>query len=406
MYYLLFFAYLFGGVVGTYFMEAGAFSLTFGYAGYENGVTKLYAIHALLTLLSFIVSAQYFKLIRFKSVELTYNVSASSRKIFMFLAAFFIVVWFVYGGIYVVLGQIDKTTFRISLGPFGALFYLMLKSLIPVFCSYLALLWLDGKYRFFSIQTASTFGALFLATLIALGAGFKALSILIMMPSFIFLFWRINLSLITASLSILGLLILTATLFAKGEVDVVDILSFIIERATVLQGDVTWLVWGFSEHKIAEFPIGNTVINFLGDSFLSRLVGGATWLDYNYGAALTVFIGRDPSEGFTVVGSSFLSAFLSFGKDFFFIYSIISGIIVSFLFHLMRACFYSRRYILAALLSTYNVFFVLSWIGTGDISKLFHISTIIYMVLPYIIIKHFISKKIVLKQRCKVSYDS
>lgn len=395
MFYFLFFAYLFGGLIGAYYMEAGAFSLTFGYKGFENGVTELYAVHVALTLFSFIVSGQYFKLIRFKSIESTYNISSSTRKIFIFLAIFFIVVWFVFGGIYVVLGQIDKTAFRINLGPFGALFYLMLKSLIPVFCAYLVLIWLDGKKHISLTQTILTFSVLFMASLIALGAGFKALSILILMPSFIFLFWRINIHLIMASLLIFGVLVFTASLFAKGEVDIAEIISFIIERATILQGDVTWLVWGFSDHKLLTFSIGDTVANFLGSGLLSKLVGGNTWLNYNYGAALTVFIGRDPSGGFTVVGSSFLSAFLTFGKDFFFIYSIISGIIVSFFFHLMKACFYSRRYVLAALLSTYNVFFVLSWIGTGDLSKLFHISTMVYMVLPYLMIKYFISKRVV-----------
>ncbi|MFT6904713.1 MAG: hypothetical protein ACJAS1_001367 [Oleiphilaceae bacterium] len=395
MYFFIFFAYLFSGVIGGYFLEGGAYTFTFDTHGYPTGVTTPYLVHCLVTLFSFYLSALLWSRIKFKKNERSYKGLGQQRKVLLSLLILFLLIWFFFGGIYVVLGLVDKTTFRISLGMFGVFFYIFIKSLIPVFCAYVTLLWIDSPSALLSKKSIYTFSCLFFASVIALGAGFKALSILIVMPSLIFLFWKINIKLILALSLLFCVLVITTFLFSKVEIDLIQAVTLILERATVLQGDVAWYLWGLSEDKLEQFSLFETTTGFLGGTILSSVVEGEIFTVYNYGPALTEFIGRDTSSGFSVVGSSFLNAFLMFGKDFYFIYSFMSGIVVSFFYFIMKASFLSRNYILAALIASYNVFFVFSWIGGGDFAKLFHVSTIFYLFFPTILIMYFIRKRIV-----------
>jgi len=381
-------------------MENGAYSITLKQNGHFNGATIAYLMHLLFFSLGvlFINKINIIKLDNVAFRDLDAIKSKVFFRVFILLIISFIIVWFVFGGINVVLGVIDKAQFRTGLGPFGAVLYLLVKSIVPTLLAYYSCLIIASKGRF------RLYFLCFFASLLAIGLGFKALAITIVLPSFFIIFRKIGL--FKAILfTFLGTLFLffTALIFSKSGSAINDVAIFLVERATVIQGDVAWFVWGRSEAELEEFSVGKTLIPFVGENIFGKLSDIThenynEWINYHFAQRLTRFVGYPDaaiSYGFTVTGSVFSTAVIVFGKQFFWLYSFFTGIVTMYFYKLLIALIETKRYKLASVISSYLAFSILGWINSGEIIKLIHISSIFYLVFSYFILL-YIDKRFII----------
>lgn len=402
MFHFLLLAYMFLPMVGIYFLEAGSFTYTFHVNGYENGAFGAYFIHFMSFYFGFLLvfiwrrtpakSLSYF--------QADYRVLCSRMLVFSTIS--FLLVWFVFGGYKVAFGVVGKGEFRTNLGPFGGVLYLVVKALLPAGFCYLTLLRMQEENRGFVYYLIA-----FIIAVTVLGLGFKALAVTVFLPSIICALYRPNfLSLLKVSGVVLALVVVAAILFDSKNSYNVSVFEFILARVTVLTGDVSWYLWSMSDYNLARFDLSSTMLGAFGRTPLS-FFGVSTQdylLNYSYGPALTTFVGRSEStvlSGFTVTGTLFSAALLSFGKTFFFLYSFVSGVFIGMLHFYFSYALKSGRYKMCAVLSSYLVFFVVGWVNSGDIGKLFHISTIVYLAIGYLFLS-LMSVKVNLSLRLAV----
>ncbi|AUD61025.1 hypothetical protein AYJ58_16795 [Shewanella sp. Pdp11] len=372
-------------------MEQGAYSITLKGNGYANNVTNAYIIHVIF----FFAGVYLCSKIKFLKLEhRSPNTIAIKRivysRFFLIILFSLIIVWFGFGGIKVMLGGIDKAQFRTSLGPFGALMYLLVKSIVPTLLAYYACLVKNnnnGYYRLYLICIISSF--------LALGLGFKALSITIVLPAFFILKNKLNLlSMMKYIFISVGVLFSTAYIFKDENTDILGVLEFVFERATIIQGDVAWYVWNSTEKAIKNFELFKTLYPAIGESNFALLTGVTqsnydVWVDYHFAQSLTRFVGYDNNAlqyGFTVTGNVFSTAVFALGKQFFWIYSFFVGSVSAIVYKIFIELLNKKYYKLASVIASFMAFSVIGWINSGEIIKLFHISTIFYLIFSYLLL--------------------
>lgn len=386
MFNYLIIAYLIFPLIGLILLERGAYTYSFHIFGYENGVTTAYVIH----LIAFCVGA-FFAVILFKKKNnVSHIYKQSDLKIFernflVFCVMSLLIVWFFYSGYKVVIGTMGKGEFRSTLGSFGAIFYLIIKSLIPTGLCYLVLLCKQEGYfspRFFLV--------LFSILIMVFGIGFKALALLMVFPAIIAYYPKVNLSrLIKISIASLCLIYITTSFFEQNNSYGLTAFEYILMRVTVTTSDISWYLWSLSETDLSTFQTFKTIIGSLGRTPLSFFgVGSDDYLlIYNFTSQLTVFIGRSVDEilqGFSVTANLFGGALVTVGKQYYFIYSFISGFMIYCIYQYACNLRDIGKLKLASIVFTYIVFFVMGWINSGDIARLFHISTIFYVFASYL----------------------
>ncbi|TMO51929.1 hypothetical protein [Pseudoalteromonas phenolica] len=389
MFKFILFGYLLLPLIGVFFMERGAYSVSLNDAGYENGVTLAYTIYFIFFLLSYYFSSFFFRKTIFPSGMDTMKEVVVPRNhfisnLFAFALISFLLIWFLFGGVYVVLGEVDKSEFRVNL-QFGAILYLTVKSLLPAGLCMAALILKEN-----TSHSSKFYIICFVSSLAVLGLGFKLLAVTLFTPLLFCLFLEPNLKVIFkfALLSIFAV-VGAAVLFDSDNQYGLSVLDYILNRATVLTGDVSWYVWGLSEQEIGGFPIFNSWIGALGRTPLELLGinNNEHYLHYSYGPMLTLFIGRSVESvvnGTTVTGTLFTSSLFYFGKTFFFIGAILFAAFCAFLSQLLRHFIRQKKFKLCAILSSYMGFFVVGVLNSGDVSKLFSYSTLVGMILTYI----------------------
>lgn len=373
--------------LGLWLVESGEYGPSIGQTGYPNGATLAYVVCWLIVVLI----AWWVATLGRRKGNGQIRVGAAEDEHFrhyainlIFLDAIFLFVHlFVFGGIDVLRGTVDKGEFRVLLGPYGAVAFMMIKFIVPTLMAYAAFL-----YR---LSTPSRFNRILLITnvlivvLIGAGWGTKSLSAAMLMPALLLLFWRVTLK----QLGLIGVGVVVSFIafsyyFDLASDDLVSTLDFVWRRATVLQGDVPWLAWN---HVVTGGPLpnyGKTLLAVFGDRTLTALLGVdpvnySQWVDYHYGLLITEFVGSplwQVEGGYSVTGTFFTEGLIAGGRAGVLLFSVIGGVAVGFVVRRISQARDANRPVAASLWANYFCFIVFPWLNSGGITNFLHISTL------------------------------
>ena len=188
-------------LIGVMRMEDGAFGNSIGMHGYPNGASAVYAMYAAVLLTT------YFGL-RASAARNGPRFNAYAQLLIGLFLPILLVMLFGFGGWAVWLGQVGKGEFRANLGPFGAVAYLLINSVIPLLMAYAAVLYrgAPGDAR----ERASLVMLFGLTLLIGSTWGFKSTGITMLLPALVVLFWGAGMGRV---LAVCGAIALTISAF-------------------------------------------------------------------------------------------------------------------------------------------------------------------------------------------------
>lgn len=302
-----------------------------------------------------------------------------SSRFMVINCVFLFVMLFVFGGIQVWLGTIEKGLFRATLGPLGALPYLMTKFAVPALFAYSTMLliqttrqrrhnWMWGANAFVVFLAGSTWG-------------FKTTGLFMLLPGLLLLYWRLPVHrMLIFSAIFFGSLVLFFFLFDSQLMEDVEVIGFLGSRLTILQGDVSWYVWGLYVNG-EELPnYWPTLLAAVGDTVLSTFVSKVNlseWMSYHYDWMLTTVSGSSleaAADGHSVTGTPFAEGVIAGGPWGVAFFAIMAGLLMGGFYRGIGNAILRNRSKSAALMSTYFCFHVFSWLNGGGITQLFHIS--------------------------------
>lgn len=377
-------------LIGILMMEAGFYGLDVGMSGYPNGASQSYLIY---------ISTFLFIFFLFKNKTfIVVKSRKSSQHVISFLLSslilnfiFLFLMLFVFGGINVLMGNVQKGEFRTSFGFFGFVPYLIIRYFSPILFAYATFLYLKNKRRDVNFFY---FFNLILTVAIGLTFGFKSTSVTMLLPSFIILFWDANIwSIFKLSTGIFIFFIFTSILFDNTSFDAKSIdlqdvnsenaLSFVIYRLTVMQGNTPWLVW---EKYVTGFDFPSywpTLLAAVGDKTLSivgiNLDDLNTFSKFHFDILLTS-LASDSYEsritGHNVTGTAFSDGVFIGGIYGVIFIASIAGFVVSQCYYAIKKGIKKNNALLTSIISVYFMSFVYQWLNGGGITILFHISTI------------------------------
>lgn len=377
-------------LIGVMRMECGAFGNSIGVYGYPNGATVAYAMYA-ATLLGayFVLRAGSAAAPAFPERRVSYFSTYSKLLIFLFLL-FLIVMLFGFGGWAVWLGQIGKGEFRVNLGRFGAIAYLLINTVIPLLMAYAAVLyrravggggWRDRGW------IAVLFG---LTLLIGSTWGFKATGITMLLPALIVLFWTASVGRILAVSGTIALsIVVFFFLFDSKTEEASDGPAFLLTRLTTLQGDVSWMLWNQYGEGISFPSYLQTLLVFVGDRVFSFLSGIERemldlWADYHFDILVGQMVGLPLSvinEGHSIVGTPFADGLVMGGVPGVLAMALFAGLLCGVLSTMIEHTLSRGQGYLCALLVTYFGIFVVTFLRSGVAIQLIHIATVVGLIM-------------------------
>jgi hypothetical protein len=394
--YLIVFVLL-SPLVGIWLVESGEPSLTLGIPGEENGATFAYSFYMLLILAVAFGTAAFTSVRRsvvWKSggIQAERDFAHFSVRFMVLNCVFLLVMLFMFGGIHVWLGTIEKGQFRTGLGPLGALPFLMTKFAVPALFAYSTMLWIRTMRS--RRTTAMWLGNALVVFLAGSTWGFKTTGLFMLLPGLLILNWQLPVYRLLLFAGIfVGSLLFFFFLFDAHLMEDVEVLTFLGSRLTILQGDVAWYVWGIKqsgEHIPNYWP---TLLAAVGDTVLAIFIsrGDAnTWLAYHYDWMLTHLSGSSLEaimNGHSVTGTPFAEGVIAGGLWGVALFAVVAGVLVGWLYSAIARAIYSGRSLPAALLSTYFCFHVFSWLNGGGITQLFHVSVLVNIFIALFLIR-------------------
>lgn len=378
-------------LIGVFLMENGAYGISIGQYGYKNGATLVYLAYVVTLLFVFYIFKKKHVSVPHSMIDDAAYYRYSYRVICVcFLMVFCMVVLF--GAYNVWIGVLGKGEFRASLGGFGVLAYLMTKFFAPCLLAYQTFLYVNGS-RCLKSRVILTVG-LFFGILLGSTWGFKSTGLSIILPSILILFWNSKpLSFFKVSVVSLGLLLLMGFIF-DGSKSLLASLQFLWVRLTVIQGDVSWFVWGLFCEGDPLPSYMKTLLAIMGDRLLVMFVGiskndYSEWATYHYDILIHEVIGLPldvVKAGHNIVGTPFSEGLIMLGVPGVLIMAILGGLISSLVFNRIQDALNMGRGISAALWSSYFCLFVFSWLRSGALTQLVHISIFVGLVSSYILI--------------------
>jgi len=263
---------------------------------------------------------------------------------------------------------------------------------VPALFAYSTMLWMQtGRAR---RQTAMWLGNAFIVFLAGSTWGFKTTGLFMLLPGLLILNWRLPVHrlLLFAGLFV-GSLVLFFYLFDAALMDDVEVFAFLGSRLTILQGDVSWYVWGLHQSGEALPNYWPTLLAAMGDTVLGTFVSKdnpTVWLAYHYDWMLTHLSGS-PIEavvnGHSVTGTPFAEGVIAGGPWGVAFFAVVAALLVGWFYSAIATAIRTGRSLAAALLSTYFCFHIFSWLNGGGITQLFHISVVANILVAYFLLR-------------------
>jgi hypothetical protein len=299
---------------------------------------------------------------------------------------------FGFGGIRVWLGTMEKGLFRASLGPLGALPYMMTKFTVPALFAYLTVLLIQTRH---DRQCKRMWWVNALVVFVAASAwGFKTTGLFMMLPGLLILNWKLSLRrLLVFAAVFLASLVALFFWFDSGLVGDVEVFTFLFGRLTVLQGDLSWYLWGMYMDGTVLPNYWPTLLAAAGDTVLGTFVSKANlveWMGYHYDWMLTYLSGASLeaiANGHSVTGTPFAEGVIAGGRFGVGLFAVVGGVLAGGIYRVLSKAIRNGRSITAAIVSTYFCFHVFAWLNGGGITQLFHISVIANIAVAYFLLK-------------------
>lgn len=380
-------------LVGVFQMERGAYGASIGMYGFQNGVTKIYAVYAVIMLSTF------FAMITQRKLPEIQGCSALGPRYrpFALLTGFFILLilammLFGFGAYRVWLGEIGKGAFRANLGIFGAVAYLSIKSLIPTLVVFLSILYMSSDKT--TKDKLILFTILVLTVVVGSTWGFKTTGLTMLLPAMIIIYW--NASAIKIAKILLFFTAITIVFFQMYDADVetqVNALNFLWTRTTTMQGDVSWYIWEQYSNGV-QFPsYSKTLLPFIGDNIFSLITGISRldhelWAEYHFDIQIGYLVGLplDVVEtGLSIVGTPFSEGLILGGIPGVVLMALLGGTISACIYKRIHSSVLRNRPYVASIYATYLGVQMLSWLIGGAMIQLIHISVIIGLLVSYIV---------------------
>jgi hypothetical protein len=404
-----------GPFIGVLIMDNGGYGTSINQLGHENGATSAFLLYLIL----------FFAVVLFvtntKRVFFNFQIKSEShysipedRNFFPMgilclavMCVFTAFTLFSMGGWDVLLGRVGKGHFRVSLGDFGPVGYLILKYYAPGVFAFACLKFLRSDKN----RTDKILLALIACMLILLsfGWGFKSGAILALLPALILIFWTSSLlyAIVFGIFSLL-LLIFTYWLFDSTNIDFEfsRALIFMFERLTVMQGDVPWKIWDLYSSDFAFPDYKNTLLPVLGDRVFSAFTGITIeqpyeWIMAHFGLMLTYLTGYPIAgiiAGHNITGTPFSEGLIAAGFVGMILFSLISGFAVGLVYLVLDHVIRAGSDKVAAAIACYSVMAVIAWVLGGGILSMVHIS-VIFGVLTTIAFLHMLELAVKFKYR-------
>jgi len=397
--YLLMFV-LFTPLCGIWLVENGAESLTMGIQGEANGATLAFALYATLLVVVAWLTANMSLWPRRARTHAPEPVDPlRARHEFMHFSRLFLVVnciflfmmLFGFGGINVWLGTIEKGHFRANLGPLGALPYLLTKFAVPALFAYATVLlirtgrdrrctWLWYLNAFIVFLAGSTWG-------------FKTTGLFMLLPGLLILNWKLPVHRLAIFAGVFIGSLVGFTLWFDASAEDFQVFAFLFGRLTILQGDISWYVWGLYKEGS---PLPNywpTLLAAFGDTILGTFVSKSSlveWMAYHYDWMLTYLSGSSletVANGHSVTGTPFAEGVIAGGWFGVGLFGVVAGLLAGGLYRGLSNAIRDGRPMMAAMLSTYFCFHLFSWLNGGGITQLFHISVLANIAIAYLLLR-------------------
>jgi len=317
------------------------------------------------------------------------------NKSILFLLLTIVIILFIFGGINIVIGNSGRGEFRTTLGFFGFL-YNFFTMFLPTGIIVLASIYykLSDRSKIFQYKLYLIY---FLGLAIGLLTGFKFTAILIVSAGLVqmseYIKFRYLLFLVSLFLSIT-----VFSAFYFMDLDGVTALNYVFARATSVACEGTVAVWNLYPNGAEDswmallYGLGNklaslltgyqvTDIEFLKIN-ITRLIGYLTYPKYD--EAL--------SGAFNLTITNFGEGVYYFGRNFYFIFSILTGLILGFTIRYFFLTKTSLMIIKNVIVNIYLMIVVFTWLMGGAIGNLYAIPTFVYLFLLFLTLKLITSR--------------
>ena len=380
-------------------VENGEWAFSVAREGYPNGAGVAYLTYAVITVVvALIIIVLPIKFSYGKSTSANLSTAIADEIFKRFSFRFFalnsvslLVMLFGFGAINVWTGAVSKGEFRVGLGKFGAVAYLLMKFILPGLLAHSVLLYSESTKS--SALRFRLLGNMSLVFLFGSTWGFKSTSMFMLLPALLLVYWNIRPATLfrLAVFSILSIVLFTYIF--DSHKDTADVFGFLLTRVTVIQGDISWYVWDLYK-KGEVFPgFSRTLLAGVGDNTLS--VFGVikedqyNWMLYHYDWMLNYVAGyplESSANGGNVTGTPFSEGLIAGGMTGVLTLAAIAGLIIGAFFRLLRHSLRHHKNVLGAVGSCYFCFVVFPWLNGGAVASLYHVANLFGLAITFFFI--------------------
>lgn len=370
--------------LGVYLLENGEYGATIGMYGYPNGATLAYGGYAmtvvLVALLARGCSSRAGAALQTDTRIIDARLQVFGNNLLILNAVFLVVFLFGFGAIQVWSGAVGKGAFRTDLGTFGAIPNLMSKFILPALLAYAAALFRRSSK---STRLRSLLGANF-ALLFLIGAswGFKTTAMVVLLPALLLIYWRITIFQLVR-LALLFVLVIVAFFyqFDAAVETYAEVHTFLLTRITVIQGDVSWLVWDKYINNETFPPYAPTLIAVAGDKVLTLFGLSRSdfyeWMLFHYDLMITYIAGvpiDQIADGHSITATPFSEGLVAGGVGGVAFFALLGGLLVGRMHAFIELALRHGYEARAAVGASYFCFYIFAWLNGGAVVQLVHIS--------------------------------
>jgi len=381
-------------LIGIYLVESGEYAGSVGKSGVDYGAFEVFFMYAAIVSLV-AISIVAFKKGKMKRLEVEYKKRMEARDlndssyyvfsiaVLVFNLMLLLVFLFGFNAIGVWMGRISKGVFRTNLGPFGSIAFNLTKITIPAIFAYSTVLYMQSVKK--KTYTYLWLANIFLILILGSVWGFKTTGMMMLMPAFVLLFWKVSVKImLKIAAAFFAVIYISFQAFDVDEVGDVDPFTLLFHRLTIYQGDVSWLLWGKYMQGDEFHDYFPTLLAGIGDTALVKLFDVdkenlVEWMGYHFSYILNYTAGIPltvVAEGHNVVGTPFSEGLIAGGFLGIIYIAILVGLVVGLVFNLIKKYLLTSNKVMSALLATYFCFNVFPWLTGGSVVVLYHISNL------------------------------
>jgi hypothetical protein len=379
------FLFLFLPYSGLFFFNAAEEKLV---GGVDNYLKFTYGVHIFIVLFFIFSILHFFKPKNSIKIEIpTEIILKKYKKIIFILCIVILTNLFLFDGYKILLGEVGRGYFRITLGDFGFIY-----SFNALFLSS-GLLALSANYYIRSsepFKVKKYFLIIFLLSmLIGVFTGFKFTAVLIGFVGLSVLSTKLRMKhFILVGIIFLLFMIFSASYFMRFS-DSLSALNYLFIRATSTAVAGTVGVWNIFPNGGEESSLSLLYIfgNKIAAIILDTPVASIEFIKVNLGRYIAYLTYPNYDEALSgelnLTVTNFGYAVYFFGQYYFFFYSIIIGIVLGALINIFR--YFNNNIVLHSTFASY--LFIIVLIGGGKISNIFALTSFVYILLLYVMLK-------------------